>query len=428
MAGNVVISKPGVKLIFASAIQLAMGNYQILIQTSATGFDMESPVPWGGGSLYSSSSPVRLFYTGNASAIQDGDPTADAAWMNDVVLKNLAIDITGAGSAASGIYSNRNQNHTLDKIYVSGKTSAGNTQKGIFLWGGNGTTPNLNYSEFVTIYQPSINGCTYPVYADSGSGGVNASQMIGGILFPRNTTDAVGFHLSGEFTVMGTDVEIAHIGYDVPVGSLHGFLRYEGNTLDYRLGALATACDFSGPNGTFDISASNASLNHPVMGVGSSGNGWGSTPDNNWDMRHSSDTDWTWDFRQLGTASDHTFQSLFRDKSANVMVAETHKDSTGGWGVALAGDSGGGRIQLKSNGATVLQGGSGALYLNPYAGTNIYLGPAFTTFVDNTGRAIFGAGVELDAINHPGSILCQKADKSIGYCTGSYSAGGCTCN
>jgi hypothetical protein len=77
--------------------------------------------------------------------------------------------------------------------------------------------------------------------------------------------------------------------------------------------------------------------------------------------------------------------------------------------------------------------GTGGLYFNwdsGTGGTNFGNGAnGVVASVNSSGKGTFDGGVVVGNFRQSGKALCQKADKSIGYCSSSVdAAGACTCN
>jgi hypothetical protein len=351
MTGSLTISKPGVEILLPNSLQLSMGSNQIIILTTAKGLYFGAPTPCSGASV--EHAPSLIFeYTGDGIALQGGDPaTFNGPWLNGVEIDNIFIDIYNAGNDAVGMKFFRVANLHLTNPGIFAKTTthaSGNNQIPIWLDGGAGDNPDLDFCEYVIIYNPNISGGSKGIYVTA-LGGVNASQCIGGTIRTNNTTDGFGFYVDkGEFTIIGTDVESAYQAWTVNNGRLCGYLRTEGCTKSLLLGAGASSCNIVINGGVIDVSAANMTQN-------------------------------------LVWAMDNLY---IRQESDNYRIGPPT-------------ESGGGRIQLLTSGPTFLQGGPGSgVYLNPYGGSGI------TYFGDGNG------GLNKANIDSTGQLTCAKIHKT----------------
>ena len=351
MAGSITISKPGVQVLLPPSLQLSMGSNQIIIPTTAKGLYFGTHTPCSGASV--EHTPLVIFeYTGNGIAIQGGDPTTfNGPWLNGVEIDNIFIDISNAGNDAVAMKFFRAANLHLTNPGMFAKTTthaSGNNQVPIWLDGGPGDNPDIDFCEYILISNPNISGGTCGIYATA-LGGVNASLCIGGTIRTNNTTDGQGFYVDkGEFTIIGTDVESAYQAWTVINGRISGFLRTEGCTKSLLLGAGASSCNIVLTGGVIDVSAANMTQN-------------------------------------IVWAMDNLY---IRQESDNYRIGPPT-------------ESGGGRIQLLTSGPTFLHGGPGSgLYLNPYGGSGIVY------FGDGAGN------LNKANMDSTGQLTCAKIHKT----------------
>jgi len=235
-AASLTISKSNVTVLFP-AVNISLGANQIIIAPGTMNVRLQGVTPYGGQWSSATSGGTFVSYTGNSYAIEVGASSADTIGFQ---MKDVYVQIAGAGSSAIGLGLLRCPQYRLDGCYFNAALT--NCSQECLRLDGTG-----NYTGG-TILECNFNGGQYGIHmTGTGNELATASTLLGnhfsgvqGVF--SNPTSGIFFDLAGQNFVFGGDCE----GYDIgqhfsgSASANYACNRYEGNTIDYQFDSGAT--------------------------------------------------------------------------------------------------------------------------------------------------------------------------------------------
>lgn len=234
LTADINMTKPMVSIVFLGPATITMGTH--VITTALNTYPSISGLSIRGPSRGSNDAQVAgqptFIYTGSGKAISVGQASGSDVY--GIELVNFGIDITGAGTAAKGLYLQGVHEVNVTGINVQGKTATGTTQIGIDS-DGNGASAFSSYQTFRDIF---VFGTHTGVLIEGPSNnGNNSNTFIGGSIQPAS--DGTGLFISTGDTnqVVNMDLHNAAIGLRFGGNSLKNNManvRIEGNSVDVQ--------------------------------------------------------------------------------------------------------------------------------------------------------------------------------------------------
>ncbi len=251
-AADLVLSKSAAGFFFLGPAQITMGTFKITMAAGIHGAFIDGQVPMG---IFGATKGVVFTTTTTTTAMAFGSSSADTV---DLLLRNFAVDMSGAGAAAVGVRVNRVVNYwRADNLVFNGAGGA-NTQEGMILDGtGNDTGEGLIINcQFGGLFK----GIEFGSNANNNvmTGGFITSVVAGG--------KAIDISGGGGNFIQNVDVSNAATGVNFGNSALvfanFAVIYGQGNTTDFVFGAAATG------NTVYNIGANNTSVIVSVVDSG----------------------------------------------------------------------------------------------------------------------------------------------------------------
>jgi hypothetical protein len=221
-SANLVFTTSNTGILFMGPATISMGSYQITQASGLAGTFIKSVVPYA---HVGTAKGVVFTYTGSGNAFSIGD---SSGYTHAMVIENIGIVISGAGSSAVGLY--------LDDVITS-------EINGVTVTGAGGSTSQIGISLTGTGFYCGDNifrNCfTSACYIGAQLGNqANANTFLGGS-FESSVSNAIGIYCnagSGN-TFINPDIETTYTGISMNNCFSNRVVNFfnQGNTTDVIL-------------------------------------------------------------------------------------------------------------------------------------------------------------------------------------------------